>query len=277
MQKGPQQNRRKRSGPPATTRLPTASHLAGRHATTGKHSHLEGMASKNQQGIEAKEGCPRPIEPGRGDETHVASSRRGELLGRNRPPQTPPRPGTLAPPRSQRRLRRRNRQPERTNEARASSDLPPRHHGRPGRRPHPAPPLPPSLATTARQERRAAEYPGRHGQLLRRLLEAPTRRQQVVELQKEGGRRPAQTAVRCCAGASSGTRQAEEEPQPPEPSTPLATIAGQRGERQRRAALDPSDLIGRRGSKSPATERRWRTPGPASGADLGAPAASLRH
>jgi hypothetical protein len=191
MQKRPQQNRRKRSGPPATPRLPTAPHLAGHHTTTGEQSHLEGMASRKPAGHRSGGGVP-----------YTYRARTGRRNARRlKPPGRAPGTKPTTAPSAATKNSSTTKEPEEAEEKKstagknstgrrgqtrgASEQQPsPRHHGRPGRGPHRAPPLPPFLATTARQEQGAAENQGHHGQLLRRLLEAPARRRQVVELQR---------------------------------------------------------------------------------------------
>jgi hypothetical protein len=101
-QKGPTRNHRKRLGPPASTRLPKALSLADHHTTAGERATWGAWRSESQQGHEAEERCPTPIEPGRGDKPPSPQAA-GESSREKSTAATSPRPEALVPPENQRR------------------------------------------------------------------------------------------------------------------------------------------------------------------------------
>jgi hypothetical protein len=142
------------------------------------------MASRNLRSIESKEGCPTPIEPGRGDGRKPPQPAGEQLLKTNQT--TAPSAATRSPGSTDEPEEAEDKKAAAENyctgrrgqqEAQPRSDLPPppptpprparkvgatprgatltlpRHHGRPVRwEPHPAPPPSLSLATTAGRE-----------------------------------------------------------------------------------------------------------------------------
>jgi hypothetical protein len=180
VQKGPQTNHRKRSGPLATTRLPTASLLAGHHTTTGEQSHLERHGEQKLRSIEAKEGCPTPIEPERGDERKPPQPVGEQLLKTNQttvPSAVTRSPGSADEPEEAEDKKaaaenyctgRRGQQ-----EAQPSSDLPP----------------PPPATTTAGQEG------GSHTSRRHPHSPSPPRPVKSDEQQRSKPPRPAPTAL----------------------------------------------------------------------------------
>jgi hypothetical protein len=132
MQKEPKKNHRKRSGSPASTRLPR--HRVSLATTPPPGNGLLGVARRAESGqvVEAEEGCPTPIEPGRGDEPPSPQAA-GESSSEETTTAKSPRPEALVPPMNQRRSGRGGRQPEgkaptlkkRKRGGRASPDLRP--------------------------------------------------------------------------------------------------------------------------------------------------------
>jgi hypothetical protein len=157
MQKGPQQNRRKRSGPPASTRLPKASNLASHHATAGEPSHLGGHGDqKASKAPKRRRGALHPLSPD--GETNTLPQAAGESSWEE------PTTATSAATRNPSSTKELEEVKKKTTTAGGNSAntgeeeegqlgfTAPRHHGRPGRRKTRAAHLhPTSPATTAGQ------------------------------------------------------------------------------------------------------------------------------